>query len=238
MVAQPLDALALAPLPKKAKIARIAALWRDTQDERTPYSSAEIEKWISQEFGPVLGNKDASKKLSRKIYDEVKYQIRLRQQRNKISKEKDPLSITLGDPERTGYLLHSSLGPARRWVGQSRLNRAGRLVDSCSYIDFGIYSGLIAGLIAVQLRLRRVSNPCLLVYRYKGLLPKTRWVPGHISKISDAFDWLIPEEAKEFTSLEGTRVEHDSESQSIRLITQFGIKILPWRELIDNAGKS
>lgn len=238
MAARPLDALSIAPLPKKAKIARIAALWRNAQEERTPYAGSEVEKWIYQEFGPVLGNKTASGKLSRKIYEEVKYQIRLRQQRNKSIKEKDPLTLPLGDPERVGHLLHSKLGPARRWVGQNRLNRTGRIVDSCAYVDFGIYSGLVAGLIAVQLRLRRVANPCLLVYRYKGGAPKTRWIPGHISKISDAFDWLIPEEAKEFLSLEGSRVEHDSEGQSIRLITQFGVKILPWRELIDNAVKS
>jgi hypothetical protein len=103
--------------------------------------------------------------------------------------------------------------------------------NGCHYIDGGFFSGLVAGLIPVQMRLRRISNPTLLVYRQGWREPACYWVPGHITQVAEAFLWVVPEEALEFLQLEGTRVEHDGEAQAVRLITPFGTKILPWRTL-------
>jgi hypothetical protein len=101
----------------------------------------------------------------------------------------------------------------------------------CCYIDGGIFSGLVAGLIPIQIRLRNISNPNLLVYRRRWGDTFTRFVANHITTVADAFIWLIPPEAAEFLQLSGTRVEHDGEAQAVRLITQFGTKVLPWRDL-------
>ena len=103
---------------------------------------------------------------------------------------------------------------------------------SCSYIDADVFSGLVSGLIPVKMRLKRITDPNLLVYRQAWGDPQTRFVPSHITTVRDAFYWLIPTAAREFLSIPGVEVEHDGVEQAIRLTTPWGTKVLPWRELV------
>jgi len=221
-----LDALALASMEGPAQIQRLAALWCRAHQNRTPYNSVEIGKWVKREFGPLLGA-DKAERIAKKLLIEAKRQARVRSLRARRGVV-DPFTTSAGSNVRMAALLHSRLGPARRWANKRQI--AGG-ESSCHYIDFGLYSGLIAGLIPLTMRLRRISNPNLLVYRYRQEEPRTRFVATHITTVADAFIWLIPPEAAEFLQLPGTRVEHDGESQTVRLFTQFGNKILPWRSL-------
>lgn len=226
MAIKTLDALVLASLPEGPQIQRLAALWCRAYRDRYPLSKDEVMKWVDVEFGPVI---DAERRaqIERKLLDEVKRQIRVRGRRRDVAKKFDPLTEEFGADARVGALLQSRLGPARSWVSQRRLANP----SVCSYIDSGFFSGLVAGLIPVEMKLRRITNPCLLVYRQGFQEPRSYWVPGYITSVPEAFIWLIPPEAAEFLQLEGTRVEHDGEAQAVRLITQFGSKTLPWRKL-------
>ena len=232
MAIRTLDALVLASLSEHAQIQRIAALWCHAFKDRYPGSKGEVVDWVKQEFGPVI-EQERTEQIALRLIEEVKRQIRLRTRRKRLRKPQDPLEAELGSPLRLGKLLNSRLGPARLWIGQQRIFKAynGWTADQSIYIDAGFYSGLIAGLIPVQMRLRRISNPNLLVYRQGQKAAQSYWVPGHITTVADAFIWVIPPEAAEFLELEGSRVEHDGEAQAIRLHTQFGSKTLPWRAL-------
>jgi len=221
-----LDALALASMEKSAQLQRIAALWCRAENNRTPYNSSEIRKWVKREFGPLF-DEDNATRISRDLLDETKRQARLRERRVKRRSVADPCETPAGSALRLGRLLQARLGPARRWVKQSRAT-----IDfGAHYMDGDLYSGLVAGLIPVQIKLRSISNPNLLVYRYRWGETRTRFVATHITTVADAFIWLIPPEAAEFLQLPGTRVEHDGDAQTVRLDTQFGSKVLPWRTL-------
>ena len=221
-----LDALALACLPEVALVQRIAALWCRESDEHYPESRDDLMTWVDKEFGPVI-NDEHRRLISRELMDEVKRQLHLRRQRRRRDHKIDPLTVPLDDDLRLGALLNSRLGPARSWVSRHRLIDAGWF----HYIDGAVYSGLVAGLIPTQMRLRRFLNPCLLVYRQGFNEARSYWVPGHILTVPDAFIWVIPPEAAEFLQLEGTRVEHDGDAQAVTLFTPFGSKVLPWRSL-------
>jgi hypothetical protein len=224
-----LDALALAGMGERSQLARIAALWCRAHQDRPPYNREEIGKWVKQEFGPVLGS-DRRDRLCRDLADETRRQIRLRKLRAKRNREIiDPALTPAGSSVRVGKLLQSRLGPARRWAGSKLIT--GDEHCWCHYIDGGTFSGLVAGLIPIEMRTRGVINPNLLVYRYRWDEPMTRYVPSHITTVTDAFVWLIPPEAAEFLQLPDSRVEHDGEAQTVTLITQFGSKVLPWRSL-------
>jgi hypothetical protein len=222
-----LDALALASMDTPAQLPRIAAIWCRAHNDRPPYNRVEILKWVKQEFGPLL-DEERAERISKELLEEVKRQIRCRRRRAQRKLLVDPCDTPAGSNIRLGRLLQSRLGPARRWVSQSRMLQPDA---DCAYIDGDFYSGLVAGLIPVQMRLRRISNPNLLVYRHRWAEPRTRFVASHITSVADAFIWLIPPEAAEFLQLPGTRVEHDGEAQTVRLITQFGTKALPWRQV-------
>ena len=224
-----LDALALVSLPDEVLLQRIAALWCRAFKNRCPYSWDEMAKWVWSEFGPVL-DPEQEEKLARKLLDETKRQIRLRARRFDRRQLTDPLTQSEGRSARLGRLLQSRLGPARAWVDSRRILKAH--TSECFYIDGATFSGIVAGLIPIAMSLRRILNPTLLVYRQGSHPARSWWVPGHITTVSDAFIWVIPTEAAEFLSLPGTRVEHDGEEQECRLITQFGTKSLPWRELV------
>jgi hypothetical protein len=84
----------------------------------------------------------------------------------------------------------------------------------------------------MQMRLRHIWNPNLLVYCCSGGEPRSRFVANHITTVADAFIWLIPDKAADLLQLPGSRVEHDGESQTVKLTTQFGSKVLPWKELV------
>lgn len=222
---QILDAIVIASLPEAAQLGRIAAIWCRTYQNRAPYNRAELDKWVNREFGPVLDQTKIGR-LSRDLLDETKRQIHLRRRRTERARQIDPLTTETGSDIRMGYLLRNRLGPARRWVAQSK--------KEASYMDGGVHSGLVAGLVTSLMRLRRISNPNVLVYRYRWAEPDIRYVPTYITTVFDAFVWLIPVEAAEFLRLPGTRVEHDGATQTVRLITQFGEKTLPWRSLTDD----
>jgi hypothetical protein len=98
-------------------------------------------------------------------------------------------------------------------------------------MDGDFYSGLVAGLVPIKMRLRRIVDPNLLVYRRGSSEPQSRFVPNYITTVADAFIWLIPDGAVEFLSLPGVRVEHDGEKQAVHLVTPWGTKLLPWKEL-------
>jgi hypothetical protein len=189
-------------------------------------------RWIKREYGPIIDPKKRER-IAMLLIDEVKRQLRLRARRQK-SGPRDVLLTPAGSDERIGRLLRDRLGPAIAWVRRKTLVKnpqpwqEGR---ECCYISAGFYSGLVAGLIPVQMSLRRIVNPCLLVYRRGFDQPQSYWVPGYITSVADAFVWVIPEEAHEFLELEGTRVEHDGREQAVRLHTRFGSKTLPWRAL-------
>lgn len=104
---------------------------------------------------------------------------------------------------------------------------------ACSYIDADFHSGLVAGLVPVKMRLRRINDPCLLVYRQGWQAPGTVFVPQNITTVQDAFWWLIPDGARDFLGLPGVGVEHDGEEQAVRLTTPWGTKTLPWRGLVN-----
>lgn len=224
---QILDALALATLPEPALVQRIAAMWLRAHQNRAPYNRSEIDKWVKQEFGPVL-DQSKRQRLSKELLDETKHQLRLRRRRARGELDRDPLTVPMNDPIRIGQLLKSRLGPARRWVSTGRIPHQS---SDCYYIDGAFFSGLVAGLIPVKMRLRRISDPNLLVYRRGRCDAQTRFVPSYITTVADAFIWLIPDDAREFLRMPGIRVEHDGEDQSVRLITPWGVKALPWREL-------
>jgi len=220
-----LDALALASMEKPAQLQRIAALWC-RGESRTPYNSNEVRKWVNREFGALFDEGEVTRR-SRELLDEIKKQSRLRERRAKRRSVVDPCTTPAGSQIRLVRLLQARLGPARRWVKQSRA-----AIDfGAHYMDGDLYSGLVAGLIPVQIKLRSISNPNLLVYRYRWGETRTAFVATHITTVADAFIWLIPPEAAEFLQLPGTRVEHDGDAQTVRLDTQFGSKILPWRTL-------
>lgn len=222
---QILDALALATLPEDALVQRVAALWCRAHNNRAPYNRSEVAKWVKAEFGPVLDPKKRER-LSKELLSACKQQIRLRRRRAKGGLDVDPLTVPVGDPLRIGKLLAARLGPARRWVSQYRAQQT-----SCDYIDGNFYSGLVAGLVPVKLRLTRITDPNLLVYRQGSAEPMTRFVPGYITTVADAFIWLIPDDAREFLRIAGVRVEHVGAEQAVRLVTPWGTKTLPWREL-------
>lgn len=103
--------------------------------------------------------------------------------------------------------------------------------SACSYIDGDFHSGLVAGLIPVKMRLRHITDPTLLVYRQGWSAPGTVFVPRNITTVEDAFYWLIPDGARDFLGVPGVRVEHDGETQAVRLTTPWGVKNVPWRGL-------
>lgn len=222
---QILDALALATLDENALVQRVAALWCRAHNNRAPYNRSEVAKWVKAEFGPVL-DPQKRERLSKELLDACKQQIRLRRRREKRGRAVDPLTVPVGDPLRIGKLLASRLGPARRWVSQYRSQQT-----SCDYIDGDFYSGLVAALVPVKMRVARIADPNLLVYRQGSAEPMTRFVPGYITTVADAFIWLIPDDAREFLRIAGIRVEHDGGEQAVRLVTPWGTKTLPWREL-------
>ena len=216
-----LDALALASMETQAQIQRIAALWCRAHQNRPPWNRVEIGKWVKREFGPLL-DADKADRITKGLLVEVKRQIRVRRRRLGRKRVVDPCTTPAGSDVRLRWLLQSRLGPARRWA---------TTLGGADYMDGGVYSGLVAGLIPTSRRLRSIKDPNLLVYRYRWEETRTRFVETHIITVADAFIWLIPPEAAEFLQLAGTRVEHDGEAQAIRLITQFGTKVLPWRNL-------
>ena len=224
-----LDALALAACDIPTRVQRIAALWCRAFNDRFPESASEMAIWVKQEFGPVL-DPEFRDQLPKLLLEETRRQIRIRKRRKKNNNGQDPLTHPGGSNARLGALLNSRLGPARAWVSQQKILRYSHDSESY-YIDGAVYSGLVAGLIPVALRTRRIVNPSLLIYRHGFREPHTRWVPGHITTVANAFIWLIPPEVGEFLQLPESRVEHDGEAESVRLITQFGTKTIPWREL-------
>lgn len=225
-----LDAIALASMDKGSQLQRLAAFWCREHNDRVPYNRNEIRKWVKREFGPLLDG-DRIAIITRELLDETKRQIRCRARRAERRRVVDPCTTPAGSSVRLGRLLMSRLGPARRWVDTRRMlpNLIG---GECHYIDGALYSGLVAGLIPVKMRLRRICNPNLLVYRYRWGETLTRFVATHITTVPDAFIWLIPPPAADFLQLPGTRVEHDGDTQTVRLDTQFGSKVLPWRKLV------
>lgn len=204
-------------------IHRVAAMWCRAH-AREPYNRSEVAKWVKREFGPLLGAQERER-LSKELLGTIRRHLRVRRRRSR-DVSVDYLTTPQGSPERIGRLLASRLGPARRWVGQGRA-----LQETPRYIDGAFYSGLVAGLVPVRMRLRRINNPNLLVYSHAGAEPASRFVPGHITTVADAFIWLIPNDARDFLRLPEVRVEHDGVDQSVRLITPWGTKVLPWREL-------
>lgn len=229
-MAQPkqlLDALALVTLEEPALIRRVAAIWC-RQENRLPYNRSEIAKWVKREFG-FLVDAQRQEAFSRALVDECKCQLMARRRRAKLRAESvDPCDTPTGSDLRLGLLLNSRLGPARFWVKQ---NRSLHPDANCSYIDADVYSGLVSGLIPVKIRLRRISDPNLLVYRQGWSDARTAFVPGHITTVADAFLWLIPIEAQEFLNHPEVQVEHDGEEQAVRLVTPWGTKAIPWRGL-------
>jgi hypothetical protein len=223
MATRALDAIALASFDTPTRVQRIAAYWCRACGGRRPESWEEIADWVDQEFGPLLDS-EHHEQLAELLLEETNRQIRLRSRRKRNQARTDPLTTPAGDPARISALLHSRLGPARHWASQR--NGWG------NYIDGAVYQGLVAGLIPVTMQLRRFVNPCLLVYRQGQNAPKSWWVPGHITTVADAFVWVIPPEVAEFLKLPDTRVEHDGETQRVRLITPFGTKSVPWRRLV------
>lgn len=227
-----LDALGLALLDERALVPRLAAIWCREFQGRAPHSKTEIIRWVKREYGPII---DAAQRdrIALRLIDAAKQQLRLRARRRK-SGASDVLLTPAGSDERVGRLLQSRLGTATAWVRRQTLVKNPQPWGDgkeCHYISAGFYSGLVAGLIPIQMSLRRIINPCLLVYRRGFDQPQSYWVPGTVTSVADAFIWVIPTEAHEFLELEGTRVEHDGREQAVRLYTRFGSKTLPWRAL-------
>lgn len=217
---KPLDALALASMSEKAQLHRLAALWCRAHNDRPPYNASEAAKWVKREYGPLIPD-ERRERLAKVLVDEIKRQSRVRKRRADRDRVIDPTTLRVDDPYRLGLLLQRRLGSARRWTGK----------PGSDYIDGDFYSGLVAGLVPVEMRTRSISNPNLLVYRYRWEEPRTRYVATHITTVADAFIWLIPPEAAEFLQLPETRVEHDWRDESVCLYTPFGSKAVPWRGL-------
>lgn len=233
MAIKPLDALGLAILDEPAQICCLAAIWCRAFNGRAPTSKVEIIRWVKREYGPIFDSKQRDH-IALRLIDEVKQQLRLRARRKRSEGSSDVLLTPVGSNARIGALLQSRLGPARVWVRRQTIAKNPQPWndnEECLYISAGFFSGLVAGLIPIQMSLRRIINPCLLVYRRGFDEPQSYWVPGTITTVADAFIWVIPPEAHEFLELEGTRVEHDGKAQAIRLHTQFGSKTIPWRAL-------
>ncbi len=232
MAAKPLDALGLAILDERALIPRLAAIWCREFQGRAPHSKTEIIRWVKREYGPIIDSNQRDR-IALRLIEAAKQQLRMRARRRK-SGPCDVLLTPAGSEERIGRLLQDRLGPAVTWVRRQTLVKnpqPWREGKECCYISSGFYSGLVAGLIPIQMTLRVIINPCLLVYRRGFDQPQSYWVPGTITSVADAFIWVIPPEAHEFLELEGTRVEHDGREQAVRLHTRFGSKTLPWRAL-------
>lgn len=232
MALKPLDALGLAILDESAQIPCIAAIWCRAFQGRAPHSKTEIVRWVKREFGPLFNSKDRDR-IALRLLEETKRQLRVRTRR-KVKYPEDVLLTPAGSDARIGDLLNSRLGPARVWARKQTIAKNPQPWNEhgeCLYISAGFFSGLVAGLIPIHMSLRRIINPCLLVYRRGFGEPHSYWVPGSITTVADAFIWLVPPEARDFLELEGTRVEHDGESQTIRLHTRFGSKTLPWRSI-------
>ena len=228
MAVKTLDALVLASLPEEVQVRRIAALWCRAFRDRCPHSKVEVVDWVKAEFGPVI-DADRREQIALKLIDETRRQVRLRKRRRDRQAAWDPLVETAlaewkSHGARLARLLNSRLGPARFWV-------SGR---PTTYIDGYVHSGIVAGLIPTTLRVGCIEYPNLLVYHQRGDEARSYYVPGWVTTVEDAFIWVIPEAAREFLELEDTRVEHDGESQAVRLITRFGTKVLPWKSLLSS----
>lgn len=221
---QMLDAIVLATMPAKAQLKRIAAYWRAAHGSRAPYTKTEAGKWVQQEFGGLWGSGERDRR-AKELVDEIEEQVRRRDRRDRKKLILDPLTTPTGSDERMAKLLVSRLGPARRWAGRHQTT------DGASYIAGDVYSGLVCGLIPLRMNFRRIADPNLLVYRYRWQEPRTKYVPTYVTTITDAFTWLVPDEAREFLTLPGVRVEHDADHQVVHLITEWGTKELPWRDL-------
>lgn len=223
MATQPLDGIVIASLDTDAQIKRLAALWCRAMGSYQPSSRQAAVKWVKREYGPVL-DKELIEHIGVRLVDEIKQQSKLRARRQKLKE-----SVPDGPPtyeERVHKLAVSALGPARVWVQRRRLAAA-----SSDYVACGIHSGLIAGIIPVMMRLRHIVDPNMLVYRARGHEPASYWIPGHITSIVLAFDWLIPRTVKELLPYGDVRVEHDGEQQLVRVTTPFGTKSVPWRSI-------
>lgn len=210
----------------EAQIKRIAAIWCRTMGETPPSSRSAAVRWVKREYGPVL-DKERIDSIALRLIDEIKQQIRLRSRR-KRNKPVEPLGPRSRD-QRIGTLLLAAFGSARAWVARSRLSSMHD--EECHYTAGGMYSGLLVGIIPVTMRLRRIVDPNMLVYRSRGCEPKSYWIPGYINDVREAFDWLTPPQVKEFLALDGVRVEHDGERQAVRLSTPYGTKVVPWRSI-------
>lgn len=227
MAIKTLDALALASLDELALLKRIGAIWCRAHNNRCPNSRNEISCWIRGNFGPIIPYAHRDWFIV-ELIDEVNRQIKTRVRRRRRAEQIDPLNWPNRHPIRINRLLASRLGPARLWVSQTRAV----VPEHVEYTDGWAHSGLVFGLVPVAMQLRRVSDPRLLIYRHQYNETKVRWVPTHINTVSSAIQWLVPADAADFLQLPDTQVKHDWENQTVQLITMFGTKVLPWRELI------
>lgn len=214
-----------------AQIGRIAAIWCREMGDTIPSSRQYLMRWVKRDYGPVL-DKDMLEPISVKLLDEIKHQIRVRDRRKHAKEILDPLTdrdLT----NRIARLLHSALGPARSWVAHRRLTTS----DDGEYryvTGKVVHSGLIAGVVPVQMRIAGIRNPNLLVYRETGRAPKSYWIPGSVWDIDDAFMWVVPKAVKDLVcEFDGPnlQVELDYERQACRIVTPYGRKLIAWRGL-------
>jgi hypothetical protein len=222
-----LDALVLASMDPDAAIQRIAALWCREMADTLPSSPQSLARWVKRDYGQVL-DKENIEHLSLKLLDEIRQQTRLRARRKKLREIHDPLSKRAYG-ERLGALMNSALGPARAWASRRRIQGA-----DLSYIAGKVTSGLVVGIIPVQMRLARIVNPCLLVYRERGHEPKSYWISGRIGEVDEALVWLVPKDVQDLVAqYDGPdlQVELDYERQACRVVTPYGSKLIPWRGL-------
>jgi hypothetical protein len=222
----PLDAIALASLRESVLVKKLAALWCRQYGNSAPTSGADILAWVKEEYGDVL-RKGRTKAVGLALGNEVKRQLAVRKRRKEVADRFDHLELPASEDAMTRrlILLHTILGPPRKWIAPRRFG-AGAYNIHC------INSGLVAGLIPTNIKLRRVVSPTLLVYRQSGDRPRSYWVPGGFRTLSDALVWLIPEKAHRYVKMDGVRVEHDGRHKKVRLTLPDGtIKKFGWRKI-------
>ena len=221
---QPLDAIALASLREHVLVRRLAALWCRTYGNSAPTSGPDILNWVKEEYGDVL-RKGREKAVGLALGNEVKRQLAIRKRRKEAATYIDMLELHFDDPVRRAFLLTEILGAPRRWLAPRRM-------ASGAYLNNVVTSGLVAALIPTNIRLRRIDQPAVLVYRQLGDKPRSHWVPGGFRTLSDALIWLIPKKAHQYIKMEGVRVEHDGKHKKVRLTLPDGtIKKFAWRKI-------
>ena len=220
----PLDAIALASMPEKVLVKKLAALWCRHYGNSAPTSGPDILVWVREDYGDVL-KKGRERAMGLALGSEVKQQLAVRKRRKQRLAKQDPLELPIADGARQRILLETILGAPRKWMSPIRTAPG-------AYTNYCINSGLVAAIIPTTIRLRAFRGPSLLVYRQRGDRVRSYWIPGDFATLADVLVWLIPEKLHHPLKTGQVKVEHDGKRKKVRATFADGsVKLFAWRKV-------